>query len=210
MLKIFSSIAQWSVDFVDWSGYPGIFLLSFLDRATIFLTPAEIILPIFGILIAQGKFSLVSVFILVTIGNLLGNFFLYWVSLKGGRPFIERWGRYFLISKHDLEHSEKFFARHGDKIVLAGYFLPTAFRSLAPIPAGLFRMGRNKFIWYTLFGSIPLNFIYIFAGIKAGENWDLLLSYFERFNFVMIVMLVLLVVWYVFRHMKRKHFSHPL
>lgn len=208
MLDFISLVVQWSTDLIGWSGYPGIFLSSFLDRATIFLVPAEVILPIFGLLIAQGKFSFASVFILVTVGNLLGNFLLYWISLKGGRPILERWGKYLLISKHDLEHSERIFSKYGDKIILIGYFLPTVFRSLAPIPAGIFRMERNRFILYTLFGSMPLNFIYIFAGIKAGENWDLLLSYFEKFNSVIIILLVLLVVWYFFRHIKRKHFTH--
>ena len=208
MPEFILSVVQWSADFIGKTGHTGIFLSSFLDRATIFLVPAEIVLPLFGLLIAQGKFSFVSVFILVTLGNLLGNLFLYWVSFKGGRPLVERWGRYFLISKHDLDHSEKFFSKYGDKIVLAGYFLPTVFRSLAPIPAGLFRMDKNKFIWFTLFGSMPLNFIFIFAGIKAGENWGMLLSYFERFNFVIITLFVLLVIWYIFRHLKRKHFAH--
>lgn len=208
MPDLISLIVQWSAEFIGKTGLAGIFLLSFLDRATIFLVPAEIVLPFLGFLIARGEFSFVSVLIFVTLGNLLGNLFLYWASFRGGRPFIERWGKYFFISKHDLEHSEKFFARHGDKIILAGYFLPTAFRSLAPIPAGLFRMAKNKFIWYTLFGSAPLNLIYIFAGIKAGENWDLILSYFERFNFVIIMLFVLGSVWYVFRHIKKKHFAH--
>ena len=202
------SVVQWSADLIGRSGYPGIFLSSFLDRAMIFLVPAEVVLPIFGLLIAQGKFSFASVFILVTVGNLLGNFLLYWISLKGGVPILERWGKYLLISKHDLEHSERFFSKYGDKIVLIGYFLPTVFRSLAPIPAGIFRMDRNKFLLYTFFGSMPLNLIYIFAGVKAGENWNLLLSYFEKFNSVIIAILVLLVVWYVIRHIKRKHFFH--
>ena len=210
MPELFFSILQWSADFIGRTGHVGIFLFSFLDRATVFLVPAEIVLPLFGLLIAQGKFSFVPVFILVTAGNLLGNLFLYWISMKGGRPFMERWGRYFFVSKHDLDHSERFFARHGDKIVLIGYFLPTVFRSLAPVPAGLFGMNKNKFIWYTLFGSMPLNLIYIFAGMKAGENWDLLLSYFEKFNSAIIVVLLLAVIWYVYRHLKKKHFSHPL
>ncbi len=208
MFDFISPVVQWFVDLIGRSGYPGIFLSSFLDRATIFLVPAEIIIPIFGLLIAQGKFSFASVFILVTLGNLLGNFFLYWISFKGGRPILEKYGKYFLISKHDLEHSEKIFSKYGDKIILIGYFLPTVFRSLAPIPAGIFRMDRNKFLLYTFFGSMPLNFIYIFVGIKAGENWDLLLSYFEKLNSVIIVVLVLLVIWYIYRHLKGRHIAH--
>lgn len=210
MPDLIFSFIQWSADFIGKTGYAGIFLSSFLDRATIFLVPAEIIFPIFGLLIVQGKFSFASVFILVTIGSLAGNFLLYWVSLKGGRPILERWGRYLLISKHDLEHSERIFSKYGDKIVLIGYFLPTALKSLVPIPAGLFRMNKNKFILYTFFGSMPYNLLYIFVGIKAGENWDLLLSYFEKFNFVIMAVLALLIIWYVYRHIRRKHFSHPL
>lgn len=208
MFNFVLPVIQWVVNLIGQSGYSGIFLSSFLDRATIFLVPAEIVLPLLGFLVAQGKFSFASVFILVTLGNLVGNFFLYWLFLRGGRPILERWGKYLLISKHDLEHSERIFSKYGDKIVLIGYFLPTIFRSLVPIPAGLFKMNRNRFLLYTFFGSMPLNLLYLFAGIKAGENLDLLLFYFERFNSVIIVALVLLVIWYIFRHIKRKHFTH--
>lgn len=208
MLELILSVVQWFADLIGRTGYSGIFLSSFLDRATIFLVPAEIVLPLLGLLIAQGKFSFLSVFVLVTIGNLLGNLFLYWVSLKGGRPLIEKLAKYLFISKHDLEHSEKFFSKYGDRIILIGYSLPTVFRSLAPLPAGFFRMGRNKFIWYTLFGSMPLNLIYLFVGMKAGENWNLLLSYLERFNFVVIILFALVAIWYIYRHVKQRHLTH--
>src|SRR3989344_5890454 len=104
MFEILSSTIDKAVIFLEALGYAGVFWVSFLDRLTVFLIPAEIVLPAFGILISQAKFSFWPVMIWVTIGNFFGNGAFYFVFLKGGRPFLEKYGKYFLITKHDLEH----------------------------------------------------------------------------------------------------------
>lgn len=196
------------IGILDNFGYFGVFSLSFLDRLTVFLVPAEVVVPAFGVLVSQGQFSFWSVFVWVTIGNFLGNIALYWIFLKGGRPFLEKYGRYFLISHHDLHHLDNLFLKYGDKLVLFGYLIPTGVRSLVPIPAGLVGMNLKKFSIYTLIGSVPLNVLYIFIGMKVGSNLDRILDFFGRINYVVIIGLVVLVVLYIYRHKIHKHLTH--
>ena len=208
MYSFLTSYAEKIIGILDNFGYFGVFLLSLLDRLTVFLIPAEIVLPAFGVLVAQGEFSFWSVFIWVTAGNFLGNLALYWVFLKGGRPFLDKYGKYFLVSHHDLQHLDRLFIKYGDKLVFFGYLIPTAVRSLVPIPAGIVGMNLKKFSLYTLIGSIPLNVLYIIVGMKVGDNLDRILGYFGSLNYIVITALVILIILYIYRHKRHKHLTH--
>lgn len=208
MFDILSSSVEKAIGLIGDLGYPGVFYLSFLDRLTVFLIPAEIVLPAFGVLISREIFGFWPVFIWLTIGNFLGNLILYLVFLKGGRPFLEKYGRYFLVSEHELAHVDRWFLKYGSKIVLFGYLIPSAVRSVVPIPAGISRMNVVQFSIFTFVGSIPLNLLYIFVGIKAGDNLNTILKYFAKFNYIVAVAIVILVLWYIFRHTIGKHLTH--
>ncbi len=208
MFSFLFSYAESVIGILGNSGYFGVFLLSLLDRLTVFLIPAEIVLPAFGILISQGDFLFWPVFIWVTVGNFLGNVALYWIFSSGGRPFLEKYGKYLLISHHDLHHLDNLFIKYGDKLLLFGYLIPTAVRSLVPIPAGLARVNLKKFSIYTLIGSLPLNVLYIIAGMKIGDNLGRILSYFDSLNYIVIAVLVILIVLYIYRHKIHKHLTH--
>jgi len=208
MFEFLSSSIDKAVVFLGALGYAGVFWASFLDRLTIFLTPAEIVLPAFGILISQEKLSFWPVMIWLTAGNFLGNLGLYFIFLKGGRLFLEKYGKYFLITKHELNHLDKLFAKYGDKIVFWGYFIPSSGRSIVPIPAGISGMNLPKFSLYTLLGSMPLNFLYVYVGIRAGDNLDRIFSFLKKFNYVFVAVLVVLIIWYIYRHKTRRHLTH--
>ena len=209
MFEIIFKASGQIFEVIEAGGYVGVFILSFLDRLTVFLVPAEIVLPAFGVLVSQGQFDFWQVMIWVTIGNFWGNVVLYFIFLKGGRPFLERYGKYFLISKHDLDHLDKFFLKYGEKVVFWGYFLPSSGRSIVPIPAGISRMKLSKFSLFTFFGSMPLNFLYVYFGVRVGDEFfSKTLVYFEKFNYVFVALLIVLVIWYIYRHRKRKHLTH--
>src|SRR3989344_8645814 len=178
MFDILLKISGLAIERIETWGYLGVFVLSFLDRLTVFLIPAEIVLPAFGILISRGDFLFWPTVVWMSVGSFLGNIFLYLIFLKGGRSFLERYGRYFLISKHELGHLDRWFLKYGDKLVLIGYLIPTSIRSLVPILAGIARMGFNKFSLYTLLGFLPLNLLYVLVGIKAGDNLNKIFGYF--------------------------------
>lgn len=208
MVELFFFIGKWALNVIEQNGYIGIFILSFLDRLTVFLIPAEIVLPAFGILISKGEFLFWPVFIWVTIGSFLGNAALYFIFLNGGRSFLEKYGRYLLISKHDLSHLDRLFLKHGDKFVFFAYLVPTSIRSIVPILAGISKMNFVRFSLYTFVSSFPLNLIYIYAGIKAGDGFNKIFDYFVKFNYVVIVAIVVLVIWYMYRHTKGRHLTH--
>jgi len=208
MFNFLSASIDRVVDIIGSLGYSGVFFLSLLDRLTVFLIPGEVILPAFGVIINRGELTFWPVFIWVTIGAFLGNLILYLIFLKGGRLFLEKYGRYFLIRQHELNHLDRWFSKYGDRIVLIGYLLPTSIRSLVPIPAGISGMNLAKFSFYTFVGSLPYNLLLLFLGIKAGDNFDEIINYFEKFNYVVIAVIILVVIWYIIRHRKGRHLTH--
>lgn len=207
MLDLILSLSQWSLDFLSQGGYLGIFLLSVADRLTFQFIPGEIIFSLLGFLISQARFDFGPALILTATGNFIGDVVIYFVSMKGGRKFIDKFGRYFLISHHELEHTEKLFERHGSKLIFWGRFVPIVVTFIS-ILAGLVKMNFRKFSLFTFLGSLPRNFILIFLGFKLGENWPAIIRFLERIESVIILVLAGAIIWYVFRHIKRKHFIH--
>lgn len=207
MLNLILSLSQWSLDVLSQGGYSGVFLISIADRVVFQFIPGEIIFSLLGFLISQAKFSFIPVLLLTAAGNLIGDIFTYWVSLKGGRKFIERYGKYFLVSAHDLKYTEKMFDKYGPNLIFWGRFIPIVVTFIS-ILAGLARMDFKKFSFYTFLGSLPRNFILIFLGFKLGENWPLIIRFLEKSQSVIILVLIGAVIWYVYRHLRGKHFTH--
>lgn len=206
--QLLESIASQSLALMDRSGSWGVLALSFLDRVLLSIVPSEVVLPLAGFLIGRGDFNFWPVIFLVTVGNLIGDLALYLVSARGGRWILEKYGRYIFVSKHDLEHTDQFFARHGASLVILGRLLPIV-RTFIAIPAGIARMPLVKFIWYTVIGSLPYNLLLIFIGLKSGENWDKIRPILEQTELIMAGVLVAGAVFYIYRHFrKKKHLTH--
>lgn len=190
------------------TGYPGLFLLSFLDRAAMNFVPAEIILPFAGFLIAEGKFSLWGTLLVSAIGGLLGDGLIYGLSAKYGRWLVEKYGQYFFISKHELEHVDKMFAKYGEKLVFIGRFMPIV-RAFSSIPAGLSRMPVKKFFFYTFLGSFPANLPFVYVGLKAGEHWQALQPIIRNIDWLAGGVVGVSIFWYIYRHrQKGQHLTH--
>lgn len=119
-------------------GYTGIVITMAIESACIPL-PSEIIMPFSGYLVSTGQFSLVGVTLAGAIGNVLGSLVAYYVGVWGGRPFVERYGRYVLVSQHDVDLADRWFAKHGEAAVLIGRLLPVV-RTFISLPAGIARM----------------------------------------------------------------------
>ena len=151
-------------------GYPGIALLMAIESACIPL-PSEIIMPFAGYLVSQGHFSLIGVATAGAIGCNLGSIVAYAAGQYGGRPLIERYGRYVLIDAHDLDKADRFFAKYGDWAVLIGRLLPVI-RTFIAFPAGVVRMPLLRFHIYTFVGSWPWCLVLAWIGMKLGAAWD--------------------------------------
>jgi membrane protein DedA with SNARE-associated domain len=184
-------------------GYSGIVLLMAIESACIPL-PSEIIMPFSGYLVSTGQMNLWAVGFAGAVGCVLGSLVAYWVGSKGGRPLIEKYGRYVLVSPHDLDMADRWFASHGEIIVFVSRLLP-AIRTFIAFPAGVARMNLKRFIIYTFAGSLPWCLGLAYIGQKLGEKWnkdDTLKTWFHRFDFLIGIAAVLLAGWWIWRHVK--------
>jgi len=184
-------------------GYAGIVLLMAIESACIPL-PSEIIMPFSGYLVYTGRFNLWIVGLAGAFGCVVGSLIAYWVGMYGGRPLIEKYGRFVLISRHDLDLADRWFARFGEVIVFTSRLLP-AIRTFIAFPAGVARMNLKRFIIYTFAGSLPWCLGLAYVGQKLGEQWDknpTLKNFFHRFDFVILILVVLVVTWWVWRHVR--------
>ncbi|MDO8495213.1 MAG: DedA family protein [bacterium] len=207
LTNLIQFVGSRSLEIMERIGYWGLFLLSILDRVLLSLVPSEVILPFAGFLIGEGRFSWLPVLLWVTVGNLGGDLVVYWISAKGGRWLLEKYGKYFFITKHDLDHTDKLFAKHGGKLVIIGRLLPIV-RTFVAIPAGIVRMPLTRFIWYTVIGSLPYNVLWIYIGYKSGQNWEALKPIFDKAEWFIGGALLIAIVWYIYRHINKKHVTH--
>ncbi len=201
--RIIEILSAFIVAVISALGYSGIVLLMAIESACIPL-PSEIIMPFSGYLVYTGRFNLWAVGVAGAVGCVLGSLVAYWVGMHGGRRLIERYGRYILISKHDLDLADRWFARYGEIIVFASRLLPVI-RTFIAFPAGVARMNLSRFIIYTFAGSLPWCLGLAYVGQKLGEEWDkneTLKSWFHRFDFVIGIIGLLFAVWWVWRHIK--------
>lgn len=188
-------------------GYGGVFIWGALDRITVSLIPTEVLLPLYGFLVAKGAFGFWLLFGIINIGALTGELVLFGVATKVGREVVERWGKFFLVTKHELEHLDRLFDRHGAKIVFLGRFLPVV-RAIVAIPAGIAGISWRKFAIFSFLGMLPYNFLFIFLGLKLGENVSLVEPYLDALEKIAWAVLAILAGWYVYRHIGRKHATH--
>jgi membrane protein DedA with SNARE-associated domain len=201
--RIIEILSGFIVATISAMGYSGVVLLMAIESACIPL-PSEIIMPFSGYLVSTGQLNLWAVAVAGAVGCVLGSLVAYWVGMYGGRPVIEKYGRYVLLSRHDLDIADRWFANHGEAIVFVSRLLP-AIRTFIAFPAGVARMNMKRFIIYTFAGSLPWCLGLAYIGQKLGEQWnkdDTLKTWFHRFDFVIGIVGALAVAWWVWRHVK--------
>ncbi|HSH54364.1 MAG TPA: DedA family protein [Methylotenera sp.] len=200
--KIITVVALWIMSVISTMGYGGIVLLMAIESACIPLH-SEIIMPFAGFLVFKGEMTLWWVAFAGAIGCVVGSIPAYYVGMFGGRPLAEKYGKYVLISKKDLDMADRWFDKHGDIIIFIARLLP-AVRTFIAFPAGVARMNMSKFIIYTFVGSLIWCWVLAYAGMKFGEHWVDLKVYFHQFHYVIIAAGVVFLVWYVRRHFKNE------
>jgi membrane protein DedA with SNARE-associated domain len=206
--KLITILAGFIISVISAMGYGGIVLLMAIESACIPL-PSEIIMPFAGFLVSKGEMTLWGVALAGAVGCVVGSIPAYYLGMYGGRPLVEKYGKWVLISHHDLHIADRWFEKHGEIIIFIGRLLP-AVRTFIAFPAGIARMHMGRFILYTFVGSLIWCWLLAYAGMKAGENWESLKVYFHQFHNVLAVAGVVFVVWYVRRHIRavRRHHQH--
>jgi len=181
--KIIGALAVFTTSVISGLGYSGVVLLMAIESACIPL-PSEIIMPFAGYLVYQGQFTLLGAGFFGALGCVVGSVPAYYLGLFGGRPLIERFGRYVLVSRHDLDLADRLFARHGAAVVFWARLLPVI-RTFIAFPAGVSRMNMTRFVAYTFVGSFPWCTGLAWVGMKLGERWNTdprLKAAFHRFD----------------------------
>ncbi len=186
-------------------GYPGIAMLMAIESACIPL-PSEIIMPFAGYLVAQGHFTLTGVATAGAIGNNIGSMIAYWAGRHGGRPMVERYGRFILIDAHDIDRADRFFARFGDWAVLIGRMLPII-RTFIAFPAGVVRMPLLRFHIFTFIGSWPWCLALAWIGMKLGDAWNTdprVKAVLHSFDVVIMVLVLAAAGWFMWHKLRKR------
>lgn len=207
--KILELVTAFVIATISTLGYGGIVLLMAIESACIPL-PSEIIMPFSGYLVYTGRFNIWLVAVAGAFGCVVGSLVAYWVGMYGGRPLIEKYGKFVLVSRHDLDLADRWFDRFGEVIVFVSRLLP-AIRTFIAFPAGIARMNLKKFVIYTFAGSLPWCLGLAYVGQKLGEQWDKdprLKTLFHRFDFVIGIVIVLAAAWWIWRHVR--HSKKPV
>ena len=202
---ILAALAGFITHFIQSTHLFGVSILMAIESSCIPL-PSEIIMPFAGYVLGTSTGQLFLVATAGAIGCNLGSIPPYWLGAWGGRPAIERFGRYLLLNTHDLDRAEHFFQRYGGGAVLLGRLLPVV-RTFIALPAGIARMNQLRFHLYTFVGSWPWCFILAYIGMKLGARWDTdprFKAIFHRFHLGVELVLLAAIVWFVWTHWKNR------
>ena len=206
--SIIEPVGRWIIDTISYLGYSGIILTMGIESACIPL-PSEIIMPFSGYLVFTGRFNLLGVSVAGAFGCVVGSVVAYWAGILGGRPFIERYGKYILLSHRDLNTAERWFNKYGDWAIFFSRLLPVI-RTFISLPAGIARMNFPKFIIYTFLGSLPWCFALALVGKILGENWQSIRKYFHGADIVIAAAILLGIAFFIYRHLKPQKSSNQV
>ena len=204
MLAIEQAILDFVSNTYNLIGWPGVVVMMAIESACIPL-PSEIVMPLAGWMLIKEK-SLGVVYIWAAgaygaLGNVLGSALAYGVGMWGGRPFLEKYGRYILISHHDLDLADRWFYRWGSWSVFVSRLMPVV-RTFISLPAGIAKMPFLKFLFYTFIGSFIWSLGLAWGGYLLGEHWEQLRNIMRPFDPVIIAVAVILMALYIYRHIR--------
>jgi len=182
-------------------GYGGIVVAMAIESCCIPL-PSDLIMPLAGFLAFQHTFNLWGAGVAGAVGCVVGSLIAYGIGARGGRPLLLRYGRYVLISPHDVDRADAFFARYGAPAIFLTRLLPIV-RTFISLPAGVARMPLGTFIVYTFLGSLPWCLALAFAGYILGAHWQDVGGALHQYDLLIAVALVALLVLFVYRRVRR-------
>jgi membrane protein DedA with SNARE-associated domain len=183
-------------------GFPAVLGLMTLESACI-PVPSEVIQLFAGYLVSLHRMSLFAAVSAGVLGNLIGSWIAWSVGYYGGRPFIERWGRYIHVTPARLERSERWFDQHGEVAVLIGRCVPII-RTFISLPAGVARMPFWRFSIFTLIGCVPWVLGLTLLGVQVGPSWERWRHRLEYLDYIVVAVIVAGIVYLVVRARRRR------
>ena len=181
-------------------GYFGMFIGMVLE-AVIIIIPSEAILATSGILASQHIFSFWGAFLVGLLGSVFCAIIIYFMGYYGGKPFVKKYGKYFFMKEEDIEKSDSWFNKYGLYGALIGRNFPIV-RTLISLPIGIMRLSFFKFLVYTIIGSIPWTFVFVYVGYALGSNWVVVDRYISRLKTPIRLLLLVLIISYFYKKIK--------
>ncbi len=197
---IILQLTAFIVFFIAKLHYFGVLFLMALESCNIPI-PSEVILPYAGFLVNNGAMNIHLAAFAGGLGCLVGSILSYWLGHKLGRPFLWKYGRWLLISRHDLNRADRFILKYGNATYFFSRLMPVV-RTFISFVAGVSKGDFKKFCLYTFIGSWIWSYILIYLGVKMGENWDKLGPLWDSFHEIFVILVIIAIVWHVVRSFK--------
>ena len=193
-------MGEFVINLMNNYGYLGMFLGMVLE-AVIIIIPSEAILATGGILAANNIFSFWGAFFTGLLGSVFCAIVIYFMGYFGGKPFIKKYGKYFFMKEEDIEKSDSWFNKYGMIGALIGRNFPII-RTLISLPIGIMRLSCFKFLIYTIIGSIPWTFVFVYVGYTLGNGWTVVNKYVGNLKVPIKILILLLIFSYFLKKIK--------
>ena len=195
------------LQFIDGWGYYAVAILMALENACIPI-PSELILGFAGYKIYAGRMTFTMAMVAGMVGGMLGSYFAYYVGHYGGRPFVDKYGKYFFVKKSHVDIAQEWFDKYGIKAVFFSRMLPVV-RTFISLPAGFAHVDMKKFFFYTFIGSLPWTALILFIGMMLGEGWKVMMEVGHEISLAVAAAIVIIcIVLYVQYKRKKKKRVH--
>lgn len=191
------NIGEFAINLISNYGYLGMFLGMVLE-AVIIIIPSEAILATGGILASQKIFTLLGAFLTGLLGSVFCAIIIYYMGYFGGKAFVKKYGKYFFMKEEDIEKSDSWYQKYGLLAALIGRNFPII-RTLISLPIGIMRLSFTKFLLYTIIGSIPWTFAFVYFGYTLGNNWTIINEYVQKLKVPIKTLIALLIVSYLYK-----------
>ncbi len=189
--QIIDPLKAWAEGVLVHFGLPAFFILTLLGAANIPI-PSEVVMPIGGVMAADGKLNFHLMALTGTVGSVVGSLISYWIAARLGKDFLLKYGKYVLMRPSEVEHAEEWFRRHGLLVTLWGRFIPIV-RSFISLPAGFFKADLARFTLYAILGSLPWCYGWAYVGLLLGKNWETVQANMKYVDVVVLLGLAALV-----------------
>lgn len=192
---------QYVLNLIQNYGYLGMFLGMVLE-AVIIVIPSELILATGGILASQEIFSFWGAFLVGLFGSVFCAVIIYAMGYYGGKGFAKKYGKYFFMKEEDLDKTDTWFEKYGLIAACIGRNVPII-RTLISLPIGITRLSFKRFLIYTLIGSVPWTFVFVYFGFALGNNWTILTDFTSKLKTPIRILIVILLISFLYTKIKK-------
>jgi membrane protein DedA with SNARE-associated domain len=204
VVELVNTLLGWLLAFVhgtvDLLGYAGVILMMAVESCNIPL-PSEVIMPYAGYLVQRGMMNFHLAAWAGAFGCVLGSVPSYWLGWYGGRPFLEKYGHWLLLTRHDLDTADRWVRRYGDWAFFICRMLPVV-RTFISLPAGVLRARFWPFVIFTFAGSLVWCYALVWVGVVFGNNLEVFQVYWHKFEVLVVLVILALGAWYIWRHVR--------